>query len=258
VLRTALPLAVNGGLALLSLRLELLVVYFTRGSVESGLFGAALKVIESLAGIPNAVTAGAMPSLTRDALQTMAAVRERVSGIMAMLAVPAGVGLALLAPAVVSLLGSEYDGASRPLAVLALALVPLFMNTVLLHGLIAAGHASRLPRLTGARVGAAAVLAAALIPAFGAIGAATGFLGSELVLMLLAARACGAVGFAVPLAVPLAVAVGLTPPMALVVALAGRRLVVSVALGVLTYAATLGAAWRFKPELLRFLREARR
>ncbi|HEX6739330.1 MAG TPA: hypothetical protein VF310_13715, partial [Vicinamibacteria bacterium] len=59
VLRTSWPLAVNGGLALLSLRLELLLVFALRGPREAGLFGAALKFVESLNAIPAAITAGA-------------------------------------------------------------------------------------------------------------------------------------------------------------------------------------------------------
>jgi O-antigen/teichoic acid export membrane protein len=250
VLRTAAPLAVNGGLALLSLRLELLAVYFVRGAAEAGLFGAALKVVESLNGIPSAVAAGAMPSLTREALQSLRAVRERVAGMMALLAVPGAAGLLLSAAGVVALLGAGYDGAAAPLRVLALALVPLFMNTVLLHALIAAGHAGTLPRLTAVRVGLAAVLAALLVPPLGAAGAAMGFLASESVLTALAARACARVGFAVPVSRPLAHAAVLALPMAAVVAVAGGGLAISVALGVATYAATLIATWRLKPDLV--------
>jgi O-antigen/teichoic acid export membrane protein len=253
VLRTALPLAVNGGLALLSLRLELLAVFFVRGAAESGLFGAALKVVESINGIPSAVAAGAMPSLTRAALQTLGTVRERVAGMMALLAVPGAAGLLLSAPGVVALLGESYEGAADPLRILALALVPLFMNTVLLHALIAAGHAGTLPRLTGVRVGLAAVLALLLVPPLGSMGAAAGFLLSELLLMALAARACAAAGFPVPLSGPLFRAAALTLPMALVVALLDRGLALSVGLGVATYVGTLAALWRVKPELVPFL-----
>jgi O-antigen/teichoic acid export membrane protein len=252
VLRTALPLAVNGGLALLGLRLELLAVSFLRGAFEAGLFGAALKVVESLNGVPSAVAAGALPSLTRDALQSLRAVRERVASTMALLAVPAAAGLALCAGPVIVLLGEAYAAAAAPLQVLALALVPLFMNTVLVQALVAAGHAAALPRLTALRVGAAAVFAALLIPTFGTTGAAAGFLASETAMLLLSARACARVGFPVTVSAPLARAAALTAPMACVVALLGRGLAASVVLGVATYAATLAAVWRLKPELVPF------
>jgi O-antigen/teichoic acid export membrane protein len=253
LLRSAAPLAVNGGLALLGLRLELLAVYFVRGDAAAGLFGAALKVIESLNGIPSAVAAGALPSLTRDALQALGAVRERVAATMALLAVPAAAGLALSAGAVIVLLGADYAPAAAPLQVLALSLVPLFMNTVLVNALVAAGHAPRLPWLTALRVGVAAVCAVLLIRPFGTIGAAAGFLASETAMLLLAARACARVSFPVPVSAPLLRAAALTVPMVGVVALAGRGLVPTVALGAATYAATLFAVWRTKPELVPFL-----
>ena len=253
VLRSAAPLAVNGGLALLGLRLELLVVYFARGQADAGLFGAALKVVESLNGIPSAVAAGALPSLTRDALQSLGAVRERVAATMALLAVPAATGLALLAAPVIVLLGADYAPAAAPLQVLALALVPLFMNTVLVNALVAAGHASVLPRLTALRVGAAGVLALLLIKPFGTVGAAAGFLASETLMLLLAMRACARVSFPVAVSGPLLRAAAVTMPMAGVVALAGRSLLPTVALGAVTYAATLFAVWRLRPDLVPFL-----
>jgi O-antigen/teichoic acid export membrane protein len=258
ILRMAWPLAVNGGLALLSLRVELLAVYFARGPAESGLFSAALKVIESINGIPAAVAAGAMPSLTREALQGLGVVRQRVATTMALLAVPGAAGLFLMAGGVVSLLGVDYAEAAFPLRVLALALVPLFMNTVLLHALVAAGHAGALPRLTAVRVGLAAALALALVPPLGAMGAAAGFLVSEALLTLLATRACAAAGFPVPVSAPLARAAALTVPMAAVVAAAGRGLALSVGIGVATYAATLAATWRLRPELVPFPRRSAR
>jgi len=196
-----------------------------------------------------------MPSLTREALQGLGAVRERVAGMMALLAVPGAAGLILSAAGVVSLLGASYEPAAGPLRVLALALLPLFMNTVLLHALVAAGHADTLPRLTAVRVGMAAVLAVVLIPSLGATGAAAGFLVSETLLMVLAARACAAVGFPVPVSRPLARAAVLTLPMAAVVAAAGGGLALSVGLGVATYTATLATTWRVKPELVPFLRQ---
>ena len=68
-------------------------------------------------------------------------------------------GLALVAPALTEkLYGTAYAPSALTLSVLALSLVPLFLNGLLTHALIAAEHASVLPRLTALRV----VLAAAL------------------------------------------------------------------------------------------------
>lgn len=249
-LRASAPLAVNGVLAIVSLRIELLALAVFRGSREAGLFAAALKVVELLNVVPAAIAAGAMPALTREAARGTDGVRQRTAATAALLAAPAAAGLALVAPGIVVLLGQDYAAASIPLRVLAPALLALFMNTVLFHALIAAGRAPRLPLLTAARVAAASALAMALIPRFGAAGAAAGFLAAELLLLVLATRACARVGFGVPVARSLSSAVAMTVPMAAAVVVAGQGTLASVAVGVVTYVSTLLAARRLAPRLL--------
>lgn len=247
VLRVSWPLAVNGGLALLSLRVELLVIFGLRGPREAGLFGAALKFVESLNAVPAAIAGGAMPALTREALRGSGLVRARTAATVALLAVPGAAGLALLAPGVAALLGPSYADAAAPLRVLAPALVALFLNTVLLHALIAAGRAATLPKLTAVRVGAAALFACALVPRLGVTGAALGFLLSELLLGALAWRSCAAARFPVPLAAPTALAVAVSLPMAAAVASFGGGTVPSALLGAVVYGVTLALAWRLAP-----------
>jgi O-antigen/teichoic acid export membrane protein len=256
VLRVSWPLAVNGGLALLSLRIELLVIFTLRGARDAGLFGAALKFVESLNAVPAAIAGGAMPALTREGLRGSGLVRGRTASTVALLAVPGALGLCLLAPGLASLLGPGYEQAALPLRILAPALVALFMNTVLLHALIAVGRAEALPRLTAARVVAAVVFAVLLVPRFGVAGAAVGFLASELLLGALAWRACAIARFAVPLAKPLGLALCASLPMTLAVARFGGRPVAAALLGAGIYAATLIAAWRLAPgRVLRYLDE---
>ncbi len=256
VLRVSWPLAVNGGLALLSLRIELLVVFGLRGAREAGLFGAALKFVESLNAVPAAIAGGAMPALTREGLRGAGLVRGRTASTVALLAVPGALGLGLLAPGLAAFLGPGYEQAAQPLRILAPALVALFMNTVLLHALIAVGRAEALPRLTAIRVSVAALLAFALVPRFGVAGAAFGFLASELLLGALAWRACALARFAVPLAKPLVLALFASLPMSLAVARFGGKPVAAAALGAAIYGMTLAAAWRLAPaRVLRFLGE---
>jgi O-antigen/teichoic acid export membrane protein len=226
-----------------------------RGSWEAGLFGAAIKIVEALNGVPTAISAGAMPSLTREALASSAGlVRARTAASAALLGVPAAVGLALLAPGVVRLLGADYGPAAPALRVLSAAVVAHFMNSVLMHSLIAAGRAGWLPRLIGLRVAAAALAAIVLIPRWGAAGAAAGYMASELLLLGLYARACAVSGFAVPLATPLAVSVAAALPMALAVAALDGGPVTRAALGALVYGMTLAVSWLLlRPKLVRLL-----
>jgi O-antigen/teichoic acid export membrane protein len=253
VLRASLPLAVNGGLALVALRVELLLVFWLRGSFEAGLFGAAIKIVEALNGIPTAISAGAMPSLTREALASMdsvpalaarrRAVRARTAASAALLGVPAALGLALLAPGVVRLLGSDYAPAAPALRILSAAVVAHFMNSVLIHSLIAAGRAGWLPRMIGARVAFAVAVALVLVPRWGAVGAAAGYAASELLLLAAYARACVVTRFAVPLATPLALAAAASLPMALAVAALEAGTVARAVAGAAVYAGSLAVAW---------------
>jgi O-antigen/teichoic acid export membrane protein len=250
ILRSALPLAVNGGLALLSLRIELLAVKVLRGAHEAGLFLQALRVIEFLNGASSAVCAGAMPALTREAMRGEGLVRRRTGFTAALLAAPAVLGLLLVAPEVIVVLGGQdFAGGAPALRVISLSLLPLFLNAVLLHSLIAVGRASTLPRLTLLRVSTATLFALVLVPRFGAVGGAAGFLVSELLLMALAARACAAARFPVPLLQPALVGLAAAAPMAALVAVSGVGLALSILLGLATYTVTLALAWRFTPGL---------
>lgn len=248
VLRVAWPLAVNGGLALLNLRAELIVLGLVLGKAHPavGLFAAALRLVEVLNAVPNAIAAGAMPPLTREAVGGGEAVRRRTALFAAALALPSAVGLLLTAPGLMALLwGAEFAAGGPAAAVFAVALVPLFMGHVRLHALIAAGHARELPRLTAVRLLVAATLAAVLGPSLGATGAAFGFLVSELLLLALAGRRTRAAGFAVAIVRPVATAAVATVPMALCVApLAGGDVRVAVAAGVGAFAVTVALGRR--------------
>jgi len=240
VLRASAPLAVNGGLALLSLRVEMLAVWHFHGDRETGLFVTALRVVEFLNLVPSAVGAGAMPALTREALSGAGdAVRRRTVATVAFLGVPAAAGAALVAPS---------------LRVLALAVVPLFLNGMLVNALIASGRGDWLPRLTAVRVGLAAALAFLLVPRFGGLGAAWGFMVSEMALLALTTHACATAGFRVNPVAPTVRALLVSIPMAVLVGLApAAPLPVAVGIGLLAYAATLGAAFWLVPGLLRDL-----
>jgi O-antigen/teichoic acid export membrane protein len=245
VLEASLPLAINGLLALVALRVELLVIFWTRGPWEAGLFGAALKIVESINGVPAAIAAGAMPALTREAIGRASgnAVRARTAATVALLAVPAAAGLALLAPGVLGLLGGDYVAAAPALRVIAFAVVALFTNVVLLHALIAAGRAGWVPRLTAVRVAFAGLLALVAIPRWGVVGAAAGVLAAEALLLVLSAWACRLADFAVPLAAPLGVALAATVPMVGAVTALPVGTVPSAAAGALVYGLTLALAW---------------
>jgi O-antigen/teichoic acid export membrane protein len=248
VLRLSAPLALYAGLLLLSPRVEGLVLSWVGTGDEVGLFIAALNLLWPLSLVPNAVAAGAMPALTREALAGEGMVRRRTAATLALLAAPAAAGLLIVAPALVPfLLGEAFAPAAAWLRILALALVPLFLNGLLSWALIAAERASLLPRLVATRITVALALAAILVPRYGATGAAAGFVVAETVLLVLGVRAAAAARFPVPILQPVAAALLVTVPMALAVWGVRDSLPLALAVGVVTYAATLAATWHFVP-----------
>ena len=248
----------NGGLALLSLRVELLVMSALRSHEEVGYFTAALQIVQALGFVPNALCAGAMPALTREALRVQtgrgegdpAAVRRRTAATVAFAAVPAAIGLALVAPALMRLILKEaFAAAASPLAVFALSVVPLFLNALVTYALIAAERASLLPRLTVVRVVLAAVFAAVLVPPFGAVGAALGFALSELVLVVLGTRAAASARFPVAVVRPALLALAAALPMAVVVMPLRANAPAAILVGAFAYALAVVAGLRVFPRL---------
>jgi O-antigen/teichoic acid export membrane protein len=256
VMREAFPLAIHGGLVLLSPRVEFLVLSLLRADRETGLFLAALRVYEFLNVIPAAVSAGAMPGLTREALRGRGDVRERTAWTLAFLAAPAALGLALVAgPVARLLLGPGYDaaayaGTEAPLRLLALALPALFLNGLLLASLVAASRGPWLARLTASRVLVALVLAVPLVTRAGGTGAALGIVIAEWLLLGLAARACRRASFPIELARPLAWAVVAALPMALAVFPAREDLRIALPLGLAVQGAVLLSARRLSARKL--------
>jgi O-antigen/teichoic acid export membrane protein len=260
VLRESAPLAVHGGLLLVSPRVEFLVLSWLQpGRPAVGLFYAALNVVWFLSMVPTAVAAGAMPALTREALRGGGPVRSRTAATLALLAAPAAVGLALVAPPTAELLlghgyaAADYAGTAGLLRLLSAALPALFLNALAFAALIAAGRARWLPRLTTARVAIAFALAFGLVPSLGPHGAALGLVLAEWLLLALAAAACRRASFAVPAVRPIAWALAACAPMALAVSGVRESLPAALVIGALTWAATLAAVWRLRPRLAREL-----
>jgi O-antigen/teichoic acid export membrane protein len=257
VLRESAPLGVHGALLLLSPRVEFLVLSGFAPASEYGLFAAATLVIWPLSMVPSAVVAGAMPALTREALSGGEAVRRRTAGTLAVLSAPVAVGLALVAvPLVRLLLGGGYDedtyaAAAGLLRALSACVPATFLNALVAGALIASGHPRWLPRLTAGRVAFALVLALALVPRFGAWGAAGGLVIAEWTLLAAGVAVCRRSGFAVHAVAPLVGGLAACVPMALAVSGVRSSLVLAVPLGALTWAATLAAAWRLVPGLAR-------
>lgn len=182
ILRQAAPLGVNGYLAILSTRVELFLLQAFQGEHFVGLFGGALRIVESLLTLPSAIAAGALPSVSRDVIRGSRGAAQRTFGLVVWIGVPSAVGLSLCAPGVLLVLGPGFVEGATALRILSLALLLCFANAALFHVLIASGETAVIPRLTALRVGVAVVIGVLLVPTLGVVGAALSFTAAELVL----------------------------------------------------------------------------
>lgn len=197
LLAQSLPL---GGAIVLSsafIRTPIFLLDYFLGPGAVGLFGVAQKLTEPLSLLPAAWMAAAFPAFTdglAHAPSRAHQVRRRsIVGLALVGTLLAALGV-LLAPWLLDVLyGGQYAGAELALRILAVALIPTFVNYALTHFLV--GHDRQHLNLA---FNALVLLVAAgscafLIPRFGVPGAAASMLIGECLLYALCHRALGGV-----------------------------------------------------------------
>ncbi len=237
ILRQAVPMGVNGYLAIFSTRVELFLLQAFHGEHVVGLFGGALRIVESLLTLPSAIAAGALPSVSRDVLKGTRGAAQRMFGLVVWIGVPSAVGLALSAPAVLRVLGPGFVDGAPALRILSVALLLCFANAALFHLLIAAGETALIPRMTGLRVGVALAAGLVVIPTLGSLGAAVSFTLAELCLFAALVRTTRAHARLLVLR-PVVAAVLACLPMIAFLSLYRLSLPVSILAGALLFAAS--------------------
>jgi O-antigen/teichoic acid export membrane protein len=150
-------------------------------------YGVASRFLVPVAVLLASYTSVLQPEATRRAaisLQALGAFLSRSSHLVVMLALPFVAGIWLLAREVLTwLFGAQYGEAALVLGLLGTSALPLCLVMLVARGLVATNH-QRVDLLGNiAGVVACGLLCWALIPRFGATGAATAHLLSMFVLM---------------------------------------------------------------------------
>lgn len=248
VLREALPLGLNSGLARLTVRIEMFVLRFLDLATGLGLFAVSLRIIESLLTLPSALAGGALPALSREtkAEGTIPGAAQRTLGLVVWAGIPAAIGLSARAPEILTLLGPGFAEGAPILRVFSFTMALCFMNTVLFHLLIAAARGSLIPRLTAGRLGTGALLAVILIPRFGALGAAFGYASAEAILLLFLVRAASS-SAEFSLVRPVGAALLGSAPMALALWAGPRPLALAIPMALIVFAASAGLMFARHP-----------
>ncbi len=191
IIRRTWPLALLGGLAILSQRVGVLLLTFLAGDASSGWFAAAFRVVEGLKLAHYSLLAAMSPVAARmvaDAMsdepikdpEPLAGLLHKSMVILVILGVAAALVATLAAkPIIVVLYGSSYGPAIQALRVLAWTLVPIGAAAPTALGLVSAGHERIVVRT--AAIGVVVTLAAGvlLIPRMGVSGASSAVLVGE-------------------------------------------------------------------------------
>jgi O-antigen/teichoic acid export membrane protein len=221
-LRDTLPFALASAVGAIYFRLAILLVELLTNATETGYFGASFRIVEVLIVVPQLAIGAAFPIFARAASTDPARLRyalRKTLEVALLFGVLVAVALSVGAPFVIDALAGPGFGPAVPvLRWHAVALVGSFATAVFGYTLLSLRRHRAVLVVNAAALAAMVIAGIALIPPFGAEGAAAATAISEAVLAGTAAIALartGAVG-AIPLAtVPrllVAVAVAVAVP----------------------------------------------
>ena len=188
--REAWPVGIMAALMALYLHVDMLLVRAIAGPHETGRYGAAYRLFLFAASVPGLVMVSMAPVLSARWVSDRAAFRGgalRTVRTMTTIAIPAaGVGMLVASPVLALLFGERYAGAAPALRWLAVAAAATWPATVAIGALIAADRERAGIRLAAVALGLNVGLDLALIPAFGATGAAVATAATETVVAVAA------------------------------------------------------------------------
>ncbi len=187
----ALPLSLTFTLIGLGIRLDTLALSLFRPASEVGLYGAAVGVVMLTRSL-STMAAAFLPRLSNLAAwdpPSFIRVRDRVFRWMLAMGLGLGLFITLLAPFLIQVLyGPAYTEAVPALRVLGCMSAALFVNTGFWQVLIARRDHRAIVVSAGVALLASLLLAAILIPGWGAMGAAIVALSRETIQTALLAR----------------------------------------------------------------------
>lgn len=174
VIRDAFPIGLASATAMVYLKVDSLLLYHLAGSVTAGHYAAATRIYEAFMVVPAAVMAAAYPGMCAGRPQAKAAA-TRILTAVAIIATP--ILIVFAAPGMRAVFAT--DGGTSALRILALSLIPTFLNAVLLHQLLAEGRQRSIALINATALGINVLLNLLLIPIGGATGSAVAWLFTE-------------------------------------------------------------------------------
>jgi len=176
LVRRALPFAVTGIVANLQTRVAPLMLGYLSTQSELGSFAAASRFATTARLAPSAVSAGALPVLSKEYSDDPAAGRAAYASFhraMVALAAVAAVPCLVFAPLLLrAIYGPPFVRAAPALIWIGIGLLPALTNSAKKIVLYASGGERAVVRWSGVALVIQVVTAFALIPRFGSVGAA--------------------------------------------------------------------------------------
>jgi O-antigen/teichoic acid export membrane protein len=181
--RLSLPIGAGMVVAGLYLRVDMLILSGIAGTGAVAAYGLAYRVVSSIGVVSSYIASTLYPGLAalRNEERYGAVYTRSLVATLALVA-PLAVGGALTAEPIIALIaGGNLSGASSPLRLLFVTLIPIFINTILGNALMLSNKGGWFLRMSLICLVLNIGLNFAVIPTYGATGAAAATLATELV-----------------------------------------------------------------------------
>lgn len=189
LVREALPMAAALVMNVVYFRVLVILTWALSTATATGLFGTSFRIFEVLFGLPLLVLSVALPVLSVAGYEDDARLRyalQRLTEVALAASIPLVLALVVLAePLIVLLAGEEYRAAAPVLQIQAVALLGVFVGQAWQLGLVAIRRQRDLAVANGLALALVVGLGLALIPRYGATGAAVAAVIAETALALL-------------------------------------------------------------------------
>lgn len=173
-LRYGLPAHVGTLASMPIRRFDTLVLGASRGATELGIYTVAVNAAEVFMYLPTAVSMVLLPATAGRSSDEIRAMVRRTALVVVGLTILGAAVAALLAPAIVRIVfGQEFVGAVTPLRIMMVALVGMSVRILANTGLQGGGRQALASGMTVVTLVVVVALDLALIPRFGAEGAAS-------------------------------------------------------------------------------------
>jgi O-antigen/teichoic acid export membrane protein len=188
-----LPFALTFVITTIYFKVDVPILYFIRGDVETGWYGAAYKPFEALLFVPLTMLNVVFPVLSvyhREAPERLRRAVEMFYKGLLLLGFPISVGTFLLAPGLTRLLLPSVPQAEPALRILALGIVFMFVNNAFIAALNAIDKQAIFTWAALASLGVNLALNVVLIPFFGYLGASWATVLTEVALTVIGWALC--------------------------------------------------------------------